>query len=109
MVQLNKQFGDIIRNYGVAHLVFQLSSTEAPMEGITNIAKTISATQDEEVWLELLFYRDRKHKDEVGAKMRNDERMGTLWQRSMALVSPETSFIMGEFSRLKIYLNGSSF
>jgi uncharacterized protein YbaA (DUF1428 family) len=88
IVQLSKEFGDIIRNYGVAHLVFQLNNTEVPMEGITNIAKTISANQDEEVWLELIFYRDRKHKDEVGAKMRNDERMGTLWQRSMALVSP---------------------
>jgi len=102
IVQLSKEFGDIIRNYGVAHLVFQLNNTEAPMEGITNIAKTISATQDEEVWLELIFYRDRKHKDEVGAKMRNDERMGTLWQRSMALVNPGTGFIMGEFNRLKI-------
>jgi uncharacterized protein YbaA (DUF1428 family) len=102
IVQLSKEFGDIIRNYGVTHLVFQLNNTEAPMEGITNIAKTISATQDEEVWLELIFYRDRKHKDEVGAKMRNDERMGTLWQRSMALVSPGTGFIMGEFNRLKI-------
>jgi uncharacterized protein YbaA (DUF1428 family) len=100
--ELSKEFGDIIRNYGVAHLVFQLNNTEAPMEGITNIAKTISATQDEEVWLELIFYRDRKHKDEVGAKMRNDERMGTLWQRSMALVNPGTGFIMGEFNRLKI-------
>jgi uncharacterized protein YbaA (DUF1428 family) len=102
IVHLSKEFGDIIRNYGVAHLVFQLNNTEAPMEAITNIAKTISVTQDEEVWLELIFYRDRKHKDEVGAKMRNDERMGTLWQRSMALVSPGTGFIMGEFSRLSV-------
>jgi uncharacterized protein YbaA (DUF1428 family) len=102
IVQLSKEFGDIIRNYGVAHLVFQLNNTETPMEGITNISKTISATQDEEVWLELIFYRDRKHKDEVSAKMRNDERMGTLWQRSMALVSSGTGFIMGEFSRLEV-------
>ena len=43
------------------------------MEGITNIAKTILANQDDEVWMELIFYRDRKHKDEVGAKMQNDE------------------------------------
>ncbi len=28
------------------------------MEGITNIAKIISATQNEEVWMELIFYRD---------------------------------------------------
>ena len=103
IVQLSKEFGDIIRNYGVAHLVFQLNNTEVPMEGITNITKTVSANQDEEeVWLELIFYRDRKHKDEVSAKMRSDERMGTLWQRSMALVSPGSGFIMGEFNRLKI-------
>ena len=100
MMQLNRQFGDIIRNYGVAHLVFQLSNTEVPMDDITNIAKTISATQDEEVWMEIIFYRDRKHKDEVAAKMRNDERMGSLWQRSIELVSPGTGFIMGEFSRI---------
>ena len=95
IMQLNKQFSDIIRNYGVAHLVFQLSNTEAPMDDITNIAKTVSATQDEEVWMEIIFYRDRKHKNEVAAKMRNDERMGSLWQRSIELVSPGTGFIMG--------------
>jgi uncharacterized protein YbaA (DUF1428 family) len=101
-VQLGKEFGDIIRSYGVAHLVFQLNKTEAPMEGITNIAKTVLATQDEEVWLELMFYRDRKHREEVRTKMQNDERLGPLWQRSMELVSPGTSFIMGQFSRSKI-------
>src|SRR5919205_2933330 len=100
IMQLNKQFSDIIRNYGVAHLVFRLSNTEVPMDDITNIAKTISATQDEEVWMEIIFYRDRKHKDEVAAKMRNDERMGSLWQRSIELVSPGTGFIMGEFSSI---------
>lgn len=101
-VQLSKEFGDIIREYGVAHLVFQLSNTEAPMDGITNIAKTVSASRDEEVWLELMFYRDRNHRDEVRAKMRTDERAGPLWQRSMELVSPGTSFIMGEFNRVRI-------
>jgi len=52
--------------------VFRLGSTEIS-EGFTNIANTASATPDEEVWLELLSYRDRKHRDEVGAKMQNDE------------------------------------
>jgi hypothetical protein len=36
-----------------------LNSTEAPMEGITNVAKTVSANPNEEVWLGLIFYRDR--------------------------------------------------
>jgi uncharacterized protein YbaA (DUF1428 family) len=101
-IQLNKQFGDIMRKYEVAHLIFQLNDTDAPMEGVTNIAKTVSATQDEEVWMEILFYRDRKHKDEVGAKMRNDETMGPLWQQAMDLVTPGTDFIMGQFSLIRV-------
>lgn len=101
-VQISKEFGDLIREYGVAHLVFQLSNTEAPMDGITNIAKIVSATLDEEVWLELMFYRDRNHRDEVRGKMRTDKRMGPLWQRSMELVSPGTGIIMGEFNRIRI-------
>jgi uncharacterized protein YbaA (DUF1428 family) len=102
MLQLNKQFVSIMRKYGAAHSVFQLNNTEAPMEGITNISKTLSADQDDEVWLELIFYRDRKHRDEVDAKMRNDENMGRLFQQSLDLLVPGSSYIMGDFSRLKI-------
>jgi uncharacterized protein YbaA (DUF1428 family) len=102
MMQLNKQFADIMRKYGAPHLIFQLNNTEAPMEGITNIAKTVSASQDEEVWMELIFYRDRKHRDEVGAKMKNDENMERLYKQSVDLLSPGSSFVMGEFSRLSV-------
>jgi uncharacterized protein YbaA (DUF1428 family) len=102
MMQLNKQFADIMRKYGAPHLIFQLNNTEAPMEGITNISKTISANQDEEVWMELIFYRDSKHRDEVGAKMQNDVNMERLYKQSVDLLSPGSSFIMGEFNRLKV-------
>jgi uncharacterized protein YbaA (DUF1428 family) len=104
MMQLNKQFADIMRKYGAPHLIFQLNNnTEASMEGITNIAKTVSANQDEEeVWMELIFYRDRKHRDEVSAKMQNDENMKRLYKQSVDLLSPGSSFVMGEFSRLKV-------
>ena len=102
MMHINKQFVNIMRKYGTTHLVFQLNSTEAPMEGITNISKSLSANQDDEVWLELIFYRDRKHRDEVDAKMQNDEGMAPLFQQSLDLLSPGSSFIMGEFSRIKV-------
>ena len=60
MVQLGKQFADIVRKYGGQNpLYFQLNNTEAPMEGITNIAKTVSAKQDEDDWLQLTFYRSQ--------------------------------------------------
>jgi uncharacterized protein YbaA (DUF1428 family) len=100
MMQLNKQFVEVMRKYGATHLILQLNNSEAPMEGITNISKTVSANQDDEVWMELIFYKDRKHRDEVNAKMRNDVNMEQLFKQSMDLITPGTTFVMGEFSRL---------
>jgi uncharacterized protein YbaA (DUF1428 family) len=102
MMQLNKQFVEIMTKYGATHLILQLNNTEAPMEGITNISKTVSGNQDDEVWMELIFYKDRKHRDEVESKMRNDVNMEQLFKQSMDLISPGTTFIMGEFSRLSV-------
>lgn len=101
MVQLGKQFADILRKYGGPNpLCFQLNNTEAPMEGI-NIAKTISTNQDEDVWLQLIFYRDREHRDDVRAKMGNDESMGPLNKHFMDLITLGST-IMGEFNCLSI-------
>jgi uncharacterized protein YbaA (DUF1428 family) len=100
MMQLNKQFVEVMRKYGATHLILQLNNSEAPMEGITNISKTVSANQDDEVWMELIFYKDRKHRDEVNAKMRNDVNMEQLFKKSMDLITPGTTFVMGEFCRL---------
>lgn len=102
MMQLNKQFVDVMRKYGATHLILQLNNTEAPTEGITNISKTVLANQDDEVWMELIFYTDRKHRDEVDAKMRNDVNMEQLFKQSMDLIAPGTTFTMGEFSRLDV-------
>jgi uncharacterized protein YbaA (DUF1428 family) len=102
MIDLGKQFADIMRKYGGPYpLYFQLNNIETPMEGITNIAKTVSASQDEDVWLQLTFYRDRKQRDEVRAKMGNDESMGPINKQFMELITPG-SMIMGEFVRLKM-------
>jgi hypothetical protein len=55
--------------------------------------------------VELQYYRDRKHLEEVIAKFGNDENMRKLYKKSVDLLSPGSSFIMGEFSRLKMYTN----
>ena len=52
--------------------------------------------------MELIFYRDRKHKDEVGAKMQNDENMERLYKQAVDLLSLESNFIMGEFGRVSV-------
>jgi len=102
LVQLGKQFADILRKYGGPNpLYFQLNDTGASMEGITKIAKTVSTKQDEDVWLQLSFYRDRKQRDEIRAKMGNDENMGPINKQFMDLITPG-SMIMGEFVRQKM-------
>jgi uncharacterized protein YbaA (DUF1428 family) len=81
---------------------FQLSSTENMMEDWTNIAKTVSANQDEEIWVEQIFYRDSKHRDEYMAECGNDENMNQLYKQFMDLISPGSRPIMGEFIRLEV-------
>jgi hypothetical protein len=46
VMRLNKQFADIMRKHRASHSFSQLNNTEVPMEGLTNIAKTVSANQD---------------------------------------------------------------
>lgn len=62
-----EQVNDLFRKQGGLHSqAFQLNNTKAYQDmGFTNIAKTISANEDEEIWLELHSYRDRKHMDDV--------------------------------------------
>ena len=102
-MRLNKQFADIMREHVASHSFFQLNNIEVLMEGLTNIAKTVSTNQDEvEVWMELIFYRDRKHCDDVCTKMQNDESCSSLFRQFMDLITPGTNCIIGEFSYIKM-------
>jgi uncharacterized protein YbaA (DUF1428 family) len=103
MMQIAKQANDITRKHGALRVeYFQLSSTENMMEDWTNISKTVSANQDEEIWVEQIFYRDSKHRDEYMAKCGNDENMNQLYKQSVDLLSLGSKPIMGEFSRLEV-------
>jgi hypothetical protein len=103
MVQFAKQVNDLFRKQGMQPPeVFQLNSNSKTSEemGFTNIANTISANQDEEeIWLELHTYRDRKHQEEVGAIMQKDETAGQLFKQFMSLITPG-SCIEGQFGRV---------
>jgi uncharacterized protein YbaA (DUF1428 family) len=104
-VQIFKQFNDIFRKHGgLCVEFFQLNNTKTYEDiDLINIVNTVSANQeDEDVWVELQYYRDRNHMDEVIAKMGNDENCGRLYKQSLDLLTPGTSFILGEFGRLKI-------
>jgi uncharacterized protein YbaA (DUF1428 family) len=104
MVQFANQVNDIFRKHGMQPPeVFQVydnnTQTSGDM-GFTNIANAVSANQDEEeIWLELHSYRDRKHQEEVGAIMQSDESAGQLFRQFMGLITPG-SCIEGHFGRI---------
>jgi uncharacterized protein YbaA (DUF1428 family) len=103
MVQLQNQLTGIFNKHGILRSeFFQLSSAET-FQGFASIDKTVSANQDEEeVWMELESYRDRKHRDEVVAKITEDASAGPLFGQVMSLITQEYSCIMGEFKRLQV-------
>jgi uncharacterized protein YpiB (UPF0302 family) len=99
--QLEKQFIDRFRrNGGLRYEVFQFDGTENMMEW-TNIAKTMSANQDEEIWVEQVHYRDSKQRDEFMAMCGKDENMTRLFKQFMDLITPGSA-IMGELKRLEV-------
>jgi len=103
MLQICKEAYDMFKQHGILHYdAFKLSNTDVPMEGLANIAGTISANQDEEVWIESIYYRDRQHMNEVMAKMEKDERMGSMMKQSMELLPQGAKFIVGDFERLSV-------
>ena len=100
MVKLQNQLTGIFKKHGILRSeFFQLETTE-PFEGMVSIAKTISANPEEEVWVELESYRDRKHRDDVVANVTQDANAGPLFGQVMGLITEGYSCIMGEFKRL---------
>jgi len=75
MVRLNKQFTDTLGKEGPLYIEFFCLNSNESLMPFTSIAKTVSANQDEEVWMEIHSYMDLKHADEVQAKIENDENM----------------------------------
>lgn len=100
MMQLNKPAKDLFRKVGVRQEIFQLNNTkdkEADNMGFTNEAKTVSAREDEEVWLELQFYEDSKHHVEISEKMQNDKSAMELGKKFMEIITPR-SCVEGRFN-----------
>jgi len=101
MVQLNSRVIDTFKKYCVQRYeVFQLGSTEDMMDFV-NISKIFSADQDEEVWMEIESYRDRKRLEDTGAKMLHDKNMAAEGQQFLNDITPGSRCSFGEFGRLK--------
>lgn len=104
MVQLNKQIMPWFEKHEGRMEFFQLSNSET-IEGVESIAKTLSVSkyEEEELWIELNYFRDRKHLEEVFPKMLQDEIVAPLFKQFEGLISQgKSKMITGGFSRLKM-------
>lgn len=105
MVKLQKQFNNILIKHGALRVeIFQPTNTDT-YDGCTNIFNTVSANQDEEIWIELQSHKDLKRMDEITSEIMEDLSMqteGILIKQFMDLVAPESGMIMGKFTRLRI-------
>ncbi len=101
LVRLNKQSHDFFMKYGVLKFeVFTINNRENMMDFV-NLAKTISANEDEEVWLEIQSYKNSQHVKEFIDKMKNDKSMETLYKEFMDLITPGSVISFGGFDKIE--------
>ncbi|HEY8140543.1 MAG TPA: DUF1428 family protein [Nitrososphaera sp.] len=96
-----KKFVPWFDENGVKIEYYQYAGSQTSMEGFENIDKTLSASEDEEIWVELQYYRDRKHCEDIFAKMMKDKSLESLGKEFFGLISQGKTLVTGGFSRLR--------
>lgn len=96
-----KKFVPWFEKHGARIAYFQFAGSH-PMEGMSmqSIDKTLSAAEDEEIWVELQYYRDRKHCEDTFAKMMQDKSLESLGNEFLGLITKGSSLVTGSFGRL---------
>ena len=99
IVHLNKKFIYTLGKQGPLYTRFFChNNNKESLMPFINIAKTVSANQDDDVWMERHFYKDRKHADEVHTKSENDENMKPICGQFGDIMTPYSEGIIGNFS-----------
>jgi uncharacterized protein YbaA (DUF1428 family) len=101
IVQNLKKFVPWFEKHGARIEYFQFAGSQK-MEGMEmqSIAKALSAAEDEDIWVELQYYRDREHCDDTFAKMMQDKSLEPLGNEFFGLITKGSSLATGRFSRL---------
>jgi uncharacterized protein YbaA (DUF1428 family) len=78
------------------------SAKQSGMDVMDSIAQTLStAEHEEEVWMELHYFRDHKHCEDIYAKMMQDKSLEPLGNEFFGLVTQGRRLITGGFNRLR--------
>ena len=101
MLEVNRQSRDFFTKHGASSFeVFSLDNRENMMEFV-NLSKTISATVEEEVWLEIQSYRDAEHVKEFIESMKGDKSAEPIYKQFKELITPGSVVSFGGFSKLE--------
>lgn len=95
---LEKKSSVMFSKEDVGYNLFRLANSTS-WEGFVNISKTVSASEDEDVWITIMSYREKKHRDEFVAKMSNDKECQQGYEEWAKLLSPNSNVITGEFDK----------
>ena len=90
----------IFKKHGILRSEFYELSAARIFKGFTSIAQTLAAAADDEVWLELDFYKDKNDRDDVVARIGQDPDSGPLFGQVLDLCAPGSTPLQGDFSRL---------
>jgi len=107
-----KQFVPWFKKHGVRIEYYQFGNSEtqaaidsakkSSMDVLDSIAKTLSTAEDEEeVWMEMQYFRDHKHCEDIYAKMMQDKSLEPLGNEFFSLVTQGKRINIGRFSRLR--------
>lgn len=100
LVKINKHSHDFFMKHGVLKFeVFTLNSKENMMDFV-NLAKMVSADEDEEIWLEIQSYKDEKHVQEFIKSMESDRSGDEMYNEFMKLITPNSIVSFGNFGKL---------
>jgi hypothetical protein len=77
------------------------SAKQSGMDGLDNISYILSNPEDEqEIWMELQYFRDHKHCEDIYAKMMQDKSLEPIGKEFFGLITQGKRLITGGFNRL---------
>ncbi|WP_415309505.1 hypothetical protein [Candidatus Nitrosocosmicus sp. FF01] len=99
LTELEKKSSEMFEKEEIQYELFRLA-VNTSWEGFENISKLVSASSDDEdVWVTIMSYKDKKHRDEFVVKMSNDKECQQGYEEWAKLLSPDSKVITGEFDR----------
>jgi uncharacterized protein YbaA (DUF1428 family) len=96
------RLADLFRKAGITNSEFFTLKPARIFGGFTNVAESVSAGEDEELWLEVDSYRDEQDRDEVVKRIGQDPAARPLFQKVLSLCAPGSQSLQGDFVRTEM-------